>query len=133
MRHLQEELASIERVLIDLVKLRGEVEIVACDSEPPDPPIPSLTEHVRRLVAVTTIPLLATQIRDSCEAVGIQASSRKNLLIQVHTALQRMRLDVRRVKIDGKGAYLPRIPFRSTVAPPRMPSVTNHRSNSGVG
>jgi hypothetical protein len=56
----------------------------------------------------TDVPLTAMQIRDSCETVGIRASSRRNLLIAVYTTLKRMYLDVRTVKQNGRIAYFPR-------------------------
>jgi hypothetical protein len=110
LNRIEEELGTVEQMFIKLVRVRGAVEILVGGSELPASPAASLTEHVRKLVRESAVPLLATQIRDSCEAAGIKASSRKNLLIQVHTILKRMESDVRKVKIDkNRVAYLSRV------------------------
>ncbi len=64
-----------------------------------------MTEHIKRVLQQTTIPLLPTQIRDSLKAVGISGSSDKNLLISVHTVLSRLKADLVASEQDGKTAY----------------------------
>lgn len=67
--------------------------------------VPGLTEHIRMIMCQTKVPLTPLQIRESCEGVGIKGSSRKTLLITVHSVLKR--LEARRVYVDGKVAYSP--------------------------
>ena len=108
---LRSHLNQINQDLADLdSQLRVLDEMLAVSRrEATPPPVPGLTAHIRNVLAETQSPLTARQIRESCEAVGIRASSKKNLSIAVYTILKRMRPDVRTVKgNDGRLAYFPR-------------------------
>ena len=107
-KRLDEEYDKIQRELIALIQMRTGAEIALGHVDVPRPPIPGLTEHIRSLLLASAVPLTPTQIRQSCEEVGIRAASRKNLLIAVHSILKRFGYDIRRVKLKGKAAYVAR-------------------------
>lgn len=64
----------------------------------------TLTQAIREIVQRSTVPLTPPQIRDFLTDAGYSGSTPKNLLITVHTILQRLVLDK---QIDRKddGAY----------------------------
>lgn len=50
-----------------------------------------LTDRVRELLRTAKAPTGATQIRDQLQSEGVDASTAKNLLINIHTILRRLR------------------------------------------
>jgi hypothetical protein len=94
-KDIMREVAGIDQILKGLDVMESNTVL-----EPP-----GMTEHIRRVLQQTTIPLFPTQIRDSLKAVGIQGSSDKNLLISVHTVLSRLKADLVESEQDGKTAY----------------------------
>jgi hypothetical protein len=74
----------------------------APDSEPA-----GVTESIRKILRRSTNALTPTEIRDALEAMGIQGSSPKNLLIHVHKALGRIgdAGELSQTPRDGKMAY----------------------------
>ena len=76
-------------------------------------PPPRLSAHVKKVLSETAIPLTPAQIRDSCDDVGIRASSPKMLLTAVHNAIRRLNGQVRRVKGPGRDRYIMRRNFRN--------------------
>lgn len=115
--HLDQELGRIAQELVGLEQMRTGTEVAVGHREPPPPRVPGLKEHVRKVLSETQYPLTATEIRDSCESVGIRASSPRNLLMSVYTTLKRMHLEVRTVRSGRRQAYFPRPALR--VAPNR--------------
>ncbi len=110
---LDEIRKTTERELrgIELMIAGAETALGSADAHPQLPP--RLTEHIRKVLAHSQVPLTPLQIRDSCEGVGIKAGSRKNLLIAVHTTLKRLGLRLKKVRVDGQVAYRPRTPYIS--------------------
>lgn len=106
--HLDEEYEKAQRELLALIQMRSGAEIALGQAEVPCPPIPGLTEHIRNVLLASPVPLTPTDIRRSCLEVGIRGSSRKNLLIAVHSILKRFGYDVKRVQVKGKSAYVAR-------------------------
>ncbi len=107
LRQLEEKLIEITHELGALSQIRAGVR-AAIGKASVIPHVPGLTEHIRSFLLGAKVAVTATQIRDSCEAVGIRARSRKDLLIAVHVTLKRLGLDIKKVKVDGKDAYLQR-------------------------
>lgn len=107
-KHLDEEYEKAERELVALIHMRSGAEIALGQVEVPRPAVPGLTEHIRNVLLASPVPLSPTDIRNSCLEVGIRGSSRKNLLIAVHSILKRFGYDVKRVKMNGKTAYVAR-------------------------
>jgi len=72
------------------------------DSEPI-----GVTDGIRKILYRSGEAMLPTEIRDALVAMGIEGSSRKNLLIHVHKALGRMHDsdELAQVPRDGKMAY----------------------------
>jgi len=73
----------------------------------PDAEPAGVTETIRKILRRAGEALLPTEIRDNLEAMGIEGSSPKNLLIHVHKALGRM-LDngeLAQIPREGKMAY----------------------------
>lgn len=103
---LEQARSAVEKELRGLDQMQAGTEIALGRLDAPTPP--GLTDYIRSLLVDTQTPLTARQIRDSCEAAGIKAASRRNLLIAVHTVLKRMDLHLRTTRLDGKAAYLSR-------------------------
>jgi len=74
----------------------------APDSEPA-----GVTETIRKILRRTGQALLPTEIRDNLEAMGVEGSSPKNLLIHVHKALGRLleNGELAQSPHEGKMAY----------------------------
>src|SRR6476620_8404131 len=103
----QEELAYLEErrgILLRLIQ--GLRELSADDAYELTPPpgyVPKgLTEEIRTILTLTTVPLEPTQIRDSLITRNFPHTSPKNLLINVHTVLGRIE-DVLDVTEDENG------------------------------
>jgi hypothetical protein len=105
-KRLDEEIENIEREMVGLDQIVEGLDFVASSGDLEPPPVPGLTEHIRTILQQTTVPLLPTQIRDSCLTAGIKATSDKNLLISVHNALRKMKPNLRESKIENKTAYI---------------------------
>lgn len=103
---LQREMSAVEKEICGLDQMHAGSEMALGRLDAPTPP--GLTDYIRSLLTDTPTPLTAMQIRDACEAVGIKAASRRNLLIAVHTALRRMDSHLRTTRLDGRLAYLAR-------------------------
>lgn len=91
----QEELSRLEERRTTLIRLIQNLKELsgndAYELTPPPGYTPKgLTEEMRAILALTTVPLEPTQIRDSLIARGFEYSSPKNLLINVHTVLGRI-------------------------------------------
>ena len=93
----QRELATIDMILEGL------------DFNESDAPLEGeasgVSDHVRRLLQQTPVPLLPTQIREALTAIGITGSSRKNLLISVHNVLSRLDRYLETTEINNRPAY----------------------------
>lgn len=108
-----QELMRIAAELKGLEHMLAAIDIASGRRSPPAPPVPGLTDHIRKLLRETQVPLTASQIRDACAAAGVRASSSRSLLMSVYTVLKRHRADIRTVKRDGALAYFPRPGFRN--------------------
>jgi hypothetical protein len=109
-RLLDQQSAAAEQELRALDQILTAMEMAVGRIDAPTPSPPGLTEYVRSLMANTEVPLTAIQIRDSCVAVGIRGTSRRNFLISVHTVLKRLGLKVKERWEDGRQItyFLPR-------------------------
>ena len=105
-KRLSEEDDCIRREIIGLEQVLDGLEFMISDVPPDLEPL-GFTDHIRKVLALTTVPLLPTQIRDSLLAVGIAGSSPRNLLINVHTVLRRINDELEEVTTaEGKTAYI---------------------------
>lgn len=111
LHHAQAELATLEERRTALIRLIQSLkELSANDAYELTPPpgyVPKgLTEEIRAILTLTTVPLEPTQIRDSLISRGFEYSSPKNLLINVHTVLGRIEdeLDVNE-ELGGRKRY----------------------------
>jgi hypothetical protein len=104
-RLLDDEELRLKRETIGLDQILEGAEMANSET-PPDLETPTLTKHIREILQKTTVPLLPTQIRDSCIAVGITGSSMKNLLISVHTVIDRLGPQLEERQVEGKKAYI---------------------------
>jgi hypothetical protein len=103
-KKLNDEAEQNKRELIGLDQILGGLDFVTSDV-PPDEPI-GVTDNIRKILTETTVPLVPTQIRDSLQARGIEGSSAKNLLINVHKVLDRLGPElVLSTTPEGKAAY----------------------------
>ena len=102
--------AAAEQELRGLNQIHEGIEIAIGRLDAPRQAPPGLTEFVRSLMANTEVPLTAKQILDSREAVGITGTSRRKLVISLHTVLKRIGLSVKKSYVDGRQVayYLPR-------------------------
>lgn len=114
---LEQEMSAVEKELRGLDQMQAGTEIALGRLDAPTPL--GLTDYIRSLLVNTQTPLTARQIRDSCEAVGIKAATRRNLLIAVHTVLKRMSLHLKTTHLDGHTAYLSRPTLMSVPKRPR--------------
>lgn len=103
---LDEEVENIEKEMIGLDQIIEGLDFVASSNELEAASVPGLTEHIRTILQQTSVPLLPSQIRDSCLTAGIKATSDKNLLISVHNALRKMKPNLKESKIENKTAYI---------------------------
>src|SRR5437899_10232836 len=87
---LEAEMKQIKRELSGLDHILEGVEFMTSEV-PPDFEPPGFTDKIRKMLSETTVPLQPTQIRDGLEAVGVKGSSSRNLLISVHTVLERIK------------------------------------------
>ncbi len=73
----------------------------------PDAEPVGVTESIRRILRRSGQALLPTEVRDNLEAIGVEGSTPKNLLIHVHKALGRMfeNGELEQVMRDKKMAY----------------------------
>ena len=113
---LDAQISEIEKEISGLRQMRLGADVAAGRCDVPSQRAPGLKEHIRKLLSETETPLTAREIRDSCEEVGIMASSSRSLLMSVYTTLKRMHLEVRILKLDGRLAYFPRPSLRASQA-----------------
>lgn len=108
---LDEEMEQNKRELIGIEQILDGVAFM--DSNiPPDFEPEGFTDNVRKILSETGIPLVPTQIRDALEAKGIQGSSSKNLLINVHKVLERIDSELTKsTTAEGKTAYARQTPW----------------------
>lgn len=110
---LEQLKTTAKRELRGLDQMYAGTEIAIGSPDGHTPSAPGLTEYIRDVLANTQVALTARQVRDLCEAAEIKAASRKNLLISVHTILKRLDLYLKKVRLDGQLAYLPRPTLKS--------------------
>jgi len=106
----QVELAMLEERRVALLKLIGNLKALSQDelyelTPPPGYEPEGMTAEIRKILALTTVHLTATQIRDSLIQRGFATSNPKNLLIAVHTVLGRIEDELDAIERDGKKAY----------------------------
>lgn len=110
LHHAQEELARLEERRTTLMRLIQSLKELSEDDAyeltPPPGYVPKgLTEEIRTILTLTTVPLEPTQIRDSLITRGFEYSSPKNLLINVHTVLGRIEDELDVMEDGGKKRY----------------------------
>jgi hypothetical protein len=115
---LNDEDNELKRELIGLDHILEGLEVVSSDI-PPSFEAAGFTDHIRKILTETPSPLLPTQIRDALQAHGITGSSPKNLLINVHKVLERIKPELDHfVTSERKSAYrhksAPRVPQPQT-------------------
>lgn len=99
------EREQIKRELIGLEQIIEGLEFAESDFPIEAEPV-GFTDRIRQILRATTIPLVPTQIRDALLSSGVQASSHKTLLINVHTVLTRIDSELEKVRNgEGKLAY----------------------------
>ncbi len=111
LRKAQEELAQLEkrrdallRTIENLIELADEDDY---GLTPPPGYIPQgLTDEIRTILRLTTSPLTTVQIRNSLIARNVECTSPKNLLISVHTVLDRIKDELEITERDGKPTYI---------------------------
>lgn len=107
----QEELAALEERRATLLRLIQNLKELSDDDkyelEPPPGYVPKgLTEEIRTILSLTTLPLDAVGIRDALIQRGFRYSSPKNLLIGVHTVLGRIKDELDVIEQEaGKPTY----------------------------
>jgi hypothetical protein len=113
---LTEQRDAIDREIQGLLRIIEGAQIISSPPEPTDvPAIPEaadadpagFTKTIRLILARSSTPLVPTEIRDSLEILGIEASSPKVLLIHVHNTLRRLfeKGEIEQVPREGKMAY----------------------------
>ena len=131
-KQLDHEAEKIKRELIGLDQILDGVEFTTSEI-PPDFEPAGFTDKIRKVLSETSVPLVPTQIRDALEAIGSRGSSSRNLLISVHTVLERIKEELEESTTpDGKAAYKRKAPWRRLVSvsalasapidPARLPS-----------
>ena len=104
-KKLDSEVEKIKRELIGLDQILDGVEFMTSEV-PPDLEPSGFTDKIRKILSETSVPLVPTQIRDALEASGTTGSSSRNLLISVHTVLERIKSELEgSTTSDGKTAY----------------------------
>ncbi len=125
------ELADAQRKLFDLERQKGAIEqqihgwaqiieglqVLAAEAQPDNiPDLPpdlepvGMTDAIRKAFQMYRVPLSPTDVRDALVGMGFTGSSPKNLLINVHTILRRLKEanppELEEVKRgDGEKAY----------------------------
>lgn len=107
----QAELAQLDKrraALLELISdLASLCDIDSTELEPPPDYVPKgLTDEIRTIMGLTTVPLDAIQVRDSMLRRGFEKANPKNLLIAVHTVLGRIKSELDVSERDGKPAYI---------------------------
>ena len=107
----QDELAKLEERRAVLIRLIVSLKELSEDDRyeltPPPGYVPKgLTEEIRTILGLTTVPLDAVQIRDSMLVRGFSATSPKHLLISVHTVLGRIENELEISEREGKKTYI---------------------------
>jgi hypothetical protein len=110
----QAELARLDERRQALIRLISDLKALsqydAYELTPPPGYEPKgLTEEIRAIMNLTTVPLDAMQIRDSMLHRGFESSNPKNLLISVHTVLKRIEAELHKGERDGKPTYIAKI------------------------
>lgn len=104
-QQLEEESAQIKRELIGLEQILEGLDFMSNDT-PPDLEEVGFTDQIRRILGTTSSYLVPTQIRDALQQAGVTGSSPKNLLISVHTVLNRIQDELETTQTaEGKTAY----------------------------
>jgi hypothetical protein len=104
---LDERRQTLVRLISDLKALSGSD---AYELTPPPGYVPKgLTEEIRTILNLTTVPLDPMQIRDSMLHRGFESSNPKNLLISVHTVLKRIEAELHKGERDGKPTYIAKV------------------------
>ncbi len=102
---LLSEREQVKREMIGLEQIIEGLEFAEGDFPIEAEPI-GFTDRIRQILRNTSIPLVPTQIRDALQASGVQASSPKTLLINVHTVLTRIDNELEKATTrDGKIGY----------------------------
>jgi hypothetical protein len=106
----QRELEVIELRRACLIRLIGDLTALSDEQmlelTPPPGYVPeNLTPEIKKILTLSTVHLSATQIRDALIQRGFQHSGPKNLLISVHTVLDRIKNELNVIDRDGKPAY----------------------------
>ena len=101
---INEERAALQRELAAIDQILEGLDIYQSDA-PLEGEASGVSDHVRRLLQQTPVPLLPTQIREALTAIGITGSSRKNLLISVHNVLSRLDRYLDTTEINNRPAY----------------------------
>ncbi|MGA9806807.1 MAG: hypothetical protein WBQ56_03860 [Candidatus Sulfotelmatobacter sp.] len=101
---INEERAALQRELAAIDQILEGLDIYQSDA-PLEGEASGVSDHVRRLLQQTPVPLLPTQIREALTAIGITGSSRKNLLISVHNVLSRLDRYLETTEINNRPAY----------------------------
>jgi hypothetical protein len=133
----QAELQKLDERRTALLRLIECLKVLSGDDTyeltPPPGYVPmGLTDEIRKILEITTIYLEPVQIRDSLIQRGVQHTSPKNLLINVHTVLDRIEKELDKFEKDSKTAYRMKDVYRSgmrgmgtlvdpTIYPPAMP------------
>lgn len=114
LQELAKQRDTIDREMQGLMRIIEGAQISVSPREPVDlPPIVAdsdaegFTKTVRLILARSMTPLAPTEVRDALEMMGVEASSPKVLLIQVHNTLRRLfeQGEIEQVPRDGKMAY----------------------------
>jgi len=102
---LHAEQAKIKRELIALDQIIDGLNLATSDM-PTDFEPTGFTDKIRKILSETYTPLVPTQIRDALLQMGVTGSSPKNLLISVHTVLERIGEELQTTQTpEGKTAY----------------------------
>lgn len=115
-KKLEDEVQTIKRELIGLDQVIDGLDVMTTGPIPTPEPA-GFTDKIRKLLSETPVALTPVQIRDALEQGNVTASSSKNLLISVHTVLERIDSELDKIKrADGKTAYKRKAPWTYTDA-----------------
>jgi hypothetical protein len=111
----QEELARLEERRALLLTLIENLRTLSEDdmyelTPPPGYEPEGLTAEIRTILGLTTVPLSTVQIRDSLISRNFPHTSPRNLLINVHTVLGRIKDELQVTLKDGKPAFKTKTP-----------------------
>jgi hypothetical protein len=114
----QAELQKLDERRAALLRLIESLRVVSGDEAyeltPPPGYVPmGLTDEIRKILEITKVYLEPVQIRDSLVQRGVQHSSPRNLLINVHTVLDRIEKELDKFEKDGKTTYRMKDVYRS--------------------